>query len=113
MILLSVLCRMFLYVDFAEIRKKNDFALKNFKKNVLKQRFQPGKINQLPLQKNKISINSASAQELETINGIGSKTAEKIIRYREKHKFKRLEEIKKIKGIGEKKFQKIKSRIRL
>ncbi|MCX7877085.1 MAG: helix-hairpin-helix domain-containing protein [Ignavibacteria bacterium] len=56
----------------------------------------------------KININSALQSDLELLPGIGKVTAERIIEYREtKGRFKRPEEIMKVKGIGEKKFEKI------
>lgn len=62
----------------------------------------------------KISINSATLEELCDLSGIGIKTAEAIIKYREEHNgFKYLEELMMIKGIGEKKFEKIKDQISL
>ena len=63
---------------------------------------------------NKISINIATIEELCTLNGIGEKTAQAIIDYRESHNgFKYLEELMNVKGIGVKKFEKIKDRISL
>ncbi|MFH1287198.1 MAG: helix-hairpin-helix domain-containing protein [bacterium] len=60
----------------------------------------------------KININSASIQELESLIGIGPKIAAKIINYREKHgEFKSIEDIKKVRGIGKKKFNKMKDNI--
>ena len=62
----------------------------------------------------KISINTASLVELCSLSGIGEKTAKLIIEYRENNNgFKYLEELMKIKGIGEKKFAKIKDQISL
>ena len=58
-----------------------------------------------------VDINSASKKELMALNGIGEKTAAAIIAYREKHLFKSIEEIQKIKGIGKKRFEAIKSEI--
>lgn len=59
--------------------------------------------------KEKISINSASAQELTSLKGIGKKMAERIILYRkENNGFKSLEDLKNVKGIGEKVFSNIK-----
>lgn len=60
----------------------------------------------------KISINKASAANLETIPGIGPSTAQHIVADRAQHgKFKRLEDLMRVKGIGKKKFEKIKSHI--
>ena len=56
-----------------------------------------------------ININTAGINEFVKLPGIGEKTAEKIIELREeKGKFKRLEELMDVKGIGEVKFNKIK-----
>ncbi|MBE6033926.1 MAG: competence protein ComE [Clostridiales bacterium] len=59
-----------------------------------------------------ININTASSEELQTINGIGPSTAEKILMYREeKGKFKKTEELMNVSGIGEKTFNKLKNKI--
>lgn len=56
-----------------------------------------------------INLNSARINELVKLPGIGEKTAEKIIQLRsERGKFKRLEELMDVRGIGEVKFNKIK-----
>ena len=60
----------------------------------------------------KININTASSTELQKLPGIGPKTAESIIEYRQKQgHFKSTEEIKRVKGIGEKKYESIKELI--
>ncbi len=60
----------------------------------------------------KININTASIAELETLNGIGNAIALNIVTYREKQgKFKKLEDIKNVTGIGESKFNSIKDKI--
>lgn len=60
----------------------------------------------------KININTAGAEELEKLPRVGEKTAQRIIEYRQKNgKFKRIEDIMKIKGIGEKTFKKMEDMI--
>lgn len=55
-----------------------------------------------------ININTARINELVKLPGIGEKTAEKIIQLRnERGKFKRVDELLDVKGIGEAKFNKI------
>ena len=61
---------------------------------------------------NKININTATQAELEEITGIGPSLAKKIIEYRESNgKFKDIEELKNVSGIGDKKFESMKSQI--
>lgn len=64
------------------------------------------------MQGNLININNANAAQLDTLPGIGEATANKIINHREENGlFKSIEEIKKVKGIGEKKYEEIKNLI--
>lgn len=55
-----------------------------------------------------ININSADKSTLTNIPGVGDKTADKIIDYREKTQFKSIEDIKNVDGIGDKKFENMK-----
>ena len=56
-----------------------------------------------------INLNAATVEQLETLPGIGRKTAERIIEYRTKSGgFKRIEDLMNVKGIGEKSFLKLK-----
>ena len=58
----------------------------------------------------KVNINTASKEVLCTLSGVGPVIADRIIERREKiGLFKSVEEIKEIKGIGDKIFQKIKA----
>lgn len=67
------------------------------------------KQNRLPSTKKLININTAGFQDLTTLKGIGVKTAQRIIEYRNSNgPFFYIEDIKKIKGIGPKKFEAIK-----
>lgn len=60
----------------------------------------------------KVSLNRASKEELESLPRIGPKLAQAIIDYREKHKgFRNIEEIKLVRGIGEKMYEIIKDKI--
>lgn len=60
----------------------------------------------------KININTATQTQLETLPGIGPSTASKIISYRnENGKFKSIEDIKNVSGIGDSKFLNIKENI--
>ena len=62
----------------------------------------------------RIDINTADSAELQKLNGVGPATAEKIISYRESNgRFKSVEEIKNVSGIGDKTYEKIKEHIRV
>ena len=56
-----------------------------------------------------ININTASADQLEGLPGVGPKMAARIVEYRQKNGgFKKLEDLMNIQGIGEKNFLKLK-----
>lgn len=59
----------------------------------------------------KININQASASELTAIPGVGTVIAQRIVEYRNGARFKSIEDIKNVKGIGEATFEKMKSHI--
>lgn len=59
-----------------------------------------------------VNINKASQTELETLPGIGPSIALKIVNYREENgKFANIEDLKKVSGIGDSKFENIKNLI--
>lgn len=65
--------------------------------------------NSQSFQNKVININFASLSELVQLSGIGNVIAQNIIDYRNKYgQFKSKEELKNVKGIGEKKFEEIK-----
>lgn len=60
----------------------------------------------------RININTATVIQLSTLPRIGEKIALRIVNFRKQNgKFKRIEELMKVKGIGEKLFVKLKDRI--
>lgn len=59
-----------------------------------------------------VNLNTATAVQLESLPGIGPRTAERILEYREKSGgFKKIEELMNVQGVGEKNFLKIKDLI--
>ncbi len=58
-----------------------------------------------------VNINTASQKELMTLHGIGEAKAKAIITYRTKTRFKQIEDIMQVKGIGQAIFDKIKNDI--
>ena len=57
----------------------------------------------------KININTADVLQLQNLNGIGEKKAEKIIQYREENgSFQSTDELKNVSGIGDKTFEALK-----
>ena len=62
----------------------------------------------------RISINHATRDELQQLDGIGPSTADAIIQYREEHGlYQTIEDVMNVKGIGNAKFEKIKEKITL
>lgn len=60
----------------------------------------------------KVNLNTATAADLQKLNGIGEKKAEQIIAYREqKGGFKSIDELKEVSGIGDKTFDALKDQI--
>jgi competence protein ComEA len=56
-----------------------------------------------------VNLNTATAEQLATIPGVGQKMAERIIDYRQKNGgFKKVEDLMNVSGVGEKSFLKMK-----
>lgn len=58
-----------------------------------------------------VNINTASKEELISLPGIGDKTAEKIINYRQQSPFSKKEDLLNVPGIGENKYKEIEDKI--
>lgn len=55
-----------------------------------------------------VNLNTATAQQLDLLPGIGEKAAKKIIEHRKKTPFTKVEDLRKVKGFGVKKLEKLK-----
>jgi len=59
-----------------------------------------------------INLNTATAAQIAALPGIGAKTADLVVQYRQKNgPFKKVEEIMNVRGVGEKSFLRIKDRL--
>lgn len=82
----------------------------DYSKLNLKQILSDGDVITVPLKSDTpcISINTATVEELGMLNGVGPKTAEAIILYRQENGlFQTVEALMEVKGIGPKKFEKM------
>ena len=69
----------------------------------------PNKIAKSP-----VNLNTATIDELKSINGIGESKAQAIINYREQHgQFDSIEKLKEVKGIGAKTYEKLQAEFTL
>jgi competence protein ComEA len=60
-----------------------------------------------------ISLSSATAEQLDTLDGIGPKLAAKIIEYRDDHGgFRSIDQLRDVEGIGEKRFEALREALR-
>ena len=64
-----------------------------------------------PQQEHAISLNNACQEELMSLQGVGEKTALKIIDYRQQHPFETIEDIMNISGIGEKTYLRLREHL--
>jgi competence protein ComEA len=59
-----------------------------------------------------VNLNTATAEQLATLPGIGDRTAQRIIEHRQKNgPFKKIEDLMNVKGIGEKSFLRFRNQI--
>ena len=82
--------------------ENNSYITENVGENII--------IEDITVKTELVNINTATQTQLETLSGIGPSTALKIIKYREENgKFKTIEDIKNVPGIGDSKFDTIKN----
>lgn len=55
-----------------------------------------------------VNLNEATVAQLDLLPGVGAKAAQRIVTWREKRAFKRIEELVRVKGFGKKQFLKLK-----
>ena len=61
-----------------------------------------------------INLNSATLEQLDTLDGVGPATAQKILDYREEHGgFGSVDELDQIPGIGEKRLAALREKVRV
>jgi comEA protein len=78
---------------------------------VAQQKAQPAK-GDAPAASAVVNLNTATAEQLDSLPGIGAKVAARIIEYRQKNgPFKKIEDLMNVRGIGEKNFLKIRNRL--
>ena len=77
------------------------------------QHLENGSVLVIPKKQNRtcVSINSAGLDELDQLPGIGPAIAKRILEYRQAKSFSALEQLKEVKGIGDKLYQKLKAYI--
>lgn len=65
-----------------------------------------------PMAGEKIDVNTATAEQLQEVKGIGPKKAEEIVKHRtDKGDFKSVDDLAKVKGIGEATVEKIRDQV--
>lgn len=94
--------------------KQNNYTSKDTEGTESKTSYVENSKNLTNNKNEKVNINTATQTELETLPGIGPSTALKIINYRKENgKYNSIEDIKKVNGIGDSKFNKIKEFIKV
>ena len=74
----------------------------------------PALQSQEPEARETVELNTATAAELRTLPGVGERTAERIIEYREEHGgFEKIEDLMNVRGIGERTFLRLRPLIRV
>jgi competence protein ComEA len=79
---------------------------------VVETQFEAAESEIAPVSTAKLNLNTATAEELQELPGIGEVLAQRIVDYREEHgAFQKIQEIENVNGIGEGKFSDIEDQI--
>ncbi len=70
-----------------------------------------GETSSAPVQTALVNINTATAEELQTLTGIGSVKASSIVAHREKEPFSSVDDLTRVEGIGAATLERIRSQI--
>ena len=67
-----------------------------------------------PAPEQPVSLNNATVEQLDELDGIGPATAQKILEYRQQHGgFGSVDDLKQVSGIGPKRFEALKEKVRM
>ena len=112
MLVLNKKSKIFLYIIIFVLLVLGGFAVEHFEKDafvmetVATEDYIPYESDTKEVTDGKININSADTEQLVKLKGIGEKMSERIIKYRQENgPFMSIEEIMKVSGISEKKFE--------
>jgi competence ComEA-like helix-hairpin-helix protein len=77
-------------------------------------RYRPARSSSIDIANNTININTAAAEDIEKLPGIGDVLARRIVEFRDKHgNFRRAEHLMLVEGMSEKRFRELQTLVRV